>query len=322
MGEEERGFAFFFVNLASERNYGMSEFTQNRGQGRLMVARITVEAAAAFFITSALLDYGVMCSAAGRWFADLQLVPAALALSLPVLAFWLVVTLLFGRIYCSTVCPLGALFDLGARFRPARKVYRYKRPLNAVRFGFLLMALLAMLLLTPPVRNAFEPYGLYAALVSNIADGKALLAACIAAGATGVLAAIAYRRGRIFCNTLCPLSAPLGLAGRNAAFHIDINTDRCIQCRKCVDVCKAECINLDDHVADMSRCVVCFNCLPVCPNEAIAYTLNRHALATPMMQKILKPDKSPSLTCDNTSTSCKTSSTTAPSKPTAPERER
>lgn len=300
----------------------MSELTQNRGQGLLMVARITVEAAAAFFITAALLDYGVRSSAVGWWFAGLQLVPAALALSLPVLAFWLAVTLMFGRIYCSTVCPLGALIDLGARFRPIRKVYRYTKPLNIVRLCFFIIALFALLLLTPPVRALFEPYGLYAALASNIADGKALLATCLSAGAVGVLTAMAYRRGRLFCNTLCPLAAPLGFVGRNAAFHIDINTDLCIQCRKCVDVCKAECINLDDHVADMSRCVVCFNCLPVCPNEAIAYTLSRHALSTPLMQKILKPDKSPSLTCNNTSNSCKTSSTTAPSKPTAPEPER
>ncbi len=290
-----------------------------------MVARVTVEAAAAFFLTAALLDYGVACTAVGRRFEALQLVPAAFALALPVLAFWLAVTLMFGRVYCSSVCPLGALIDLGARLRPVRKEFRYRRPLNALRLAvFLLVLLLLVAGLTFPLRW-LEPYGLYAGLVESLTSGRVSLAACIAAAVIALLAVAAYRRGRIFCNSLCPLSAPLGFIARSSAFHIDIDTDRCIQCRKCVDVCKAECINLDDHVADMSRCVVCFNCLPVCPNDAISYTLSRHTLSTPLMQKIqsLKKDKpTTSLVCDNTSTSSGISSKTEPEKPTAPEPER
>ncbi|MCM1310062.1 MAG: 4Fe-4S binding protein [Bacteroides sp.] len=300
----------------------MSELTQNRGQGWLMLLRVTVEAGAAFFVTASLLNYGVRCTAVGRWIGGLQLVSAALMLALPVLALWLAVTLMFGRLYCSTVCPLGALIDLGARVRPSSKVYRYRRGLTAVRWLSMAVGAVALVVATPFARAWLEPYGLYGSLVRSVADGRSLVAAAVAALIAGVLMAVAYRRGRWFCNSVCPLSAPLGFLGRSAAFHIDINTDMCVQCRRCVDVCKAECINLDDHVADMSRCVVCFNCLPVCPNDAISYTLSRHALSTPLMQKILKNDKTPSLTCNNTSTSCRTSSTTESSKPTEPARER
>lgn len=275
-----------------------------------MLARVTIEASATFFITASLLNYGARSSAVGRWFAQLQLVPAALTLALPVLALWLAVTLMFGRVYCSTVCPLGALTDLGARMRSQRKIYRFRKPLNALRLIVFIIFVFALLLLMPFARKWLEPYGLYRTVVENLSAPGPLLAALISAAIAGVILILAYLRGRLFCNSICPLSAPLGFVGRNAAFHIDINTDLCIQCRKCSDVCKAECINLDDHVADMSRCVVCFNCLPVCPNEAISYTLSRHALSTPLMQKIIKSDKSPSLTCDNTSTSCRTSSTT------------
>lgn len=291
-----------------------------------MVVRVTVEAVAAFFLTAALLDYGVACTAIGRKFEALQIVPAALALALPVLAFWLAVTLMFGRVYCSSVCPLGALLDLGARMRPVSREFRYRRPLNALRLALFLSALLLLVAgLTFPSRW-LEPYGLYASLVQSLASGRAGLAAGIAAAITVMLAVMAYRRGRLFCNALCPLSAPLGFVARSSAFHIDIDTDRCIQCRKCADVCKAECIDLNGHVADMSRCVVCFNCLPVCPNDAIAYTLSRHTLSHPLMQKIksLKKDKptTTSLACDNTLTSSGTSSNTAPEKPTGPEPER
>lgn len=303
----------------------MSELTQNRGQGWLMVARVTVEAAAAFFISAAVLNYGVACTAIGRWFGSVQLVPAAFALALPVLAFWLAVTLLFGRVYCSTVCPLGALIDFGARFRPQRKVYRFRRPLKALRLAVFIIALLLLVAFPAFACGWIEPFGLYSTLLEAVFAERVGLATLFSAAIAALLAIMAWRRGRLFCNSLCPLSAPLGYVARSPVFHIDIDTDRCIQCRKCADVCKAGCIDLQDHVVDMSRCVVCFNCLPVCPNDAIAYTPGRHTLSDPMMQKIksLKSDKpTTSLACDNTSTSSKTSSITAPSKPTAPEPER
>lgn len=287
-----------------------------------MILRTTLEAAAAFFITAALLNYGVASSAIGRWLASIQLIPAALALTLPILALWLAVTLIFGRIYCSTVCPLGALIDLGSRMRPQARPYRWSRPLNALRLSSFTLGAILLALHIPAARNWIDPYGLYVTLVNSLTAGSVGLAAIIAATIVGALGYVAYRRGRLFCNSLCPLAAPLGLIARNAAFHIDINTDRCTQCRLCVDACKAQCINLDDHVADMSRCVVCFNCLPVCPNEAIAYTLSRHTLSHPLLQKI-KPlhNSTQPLTCNNTSTSSRTSSTTATKKPTEPEPE-
>lgn len=302
----------------------MNVITGNRGQGLLMVGRIFVEAAVAFFITAALLHYGANCLRIGTWLASLQLVPAAIALSLPTLAFWLGVTMIFGRIYCSTVCPLGALIDLGGRVRPKSKVFRYKRPANTLRaiVAAIGLALWASGWLLP--RQWMEPFGLYASLLKSLTAGSVTLAAITSAAILGVLTYIAYKRGRLFCNTLCPLGTLVGYFAQRSAFHIDINTDRCIQCRKCVDACKAECIDLNDHVADMSRCVVCFNCLPACPNEAIAYTLSRHTLSTPLMQKIksLKTDNpSTTLACDNTSTSSTTSSKTEFSKPTEPAQE-
>lgn len=291
-----------------------------------MVARVTIQSAIAFFITAALLNYGVACSAIGRCAETLQLVPAATGLALTVLAFWLAVTLMFGRIYCSSVCPLGALTDLASRLRPARRPFRYRRPLNALR-AMAFLGLTALLVCRVAIAAEWlEPFGLYATVVIALTSGRATLAAAIAAAVTAVIATMAYRRGRLFCNSLCPLSAPLGFIARRSAFHIDINTDRCTQCRRCVDACKAECIDIQDHVADMSRCVVCFNCLPVCPDDAIAYTLSRHNLSDPLMQKIktLKNENKPftPLACDNTSNSSATSSTTEISKPTAQEPER
>ena len=81
-------------------------------------------------LQKALIDYGVRLSRIGDWLIRLQIVPAALSLSLATLVFWLAVTLIFGRLYCSTLCPLGAMIDLSARMRGSKRAYRYSRPME------------------------------------------------------------------------------------------------------------------------------------------------------------------------------------------------
>lgn len=293
----------------------MGMIMNNRGQGLWTVLRITAEAAAAFFITAAILDAGVGMTRIGRYLESLQLMPAAFTLGLSTIAIWIGISLIFGRIYCSTVCPLGALMDLSARFRPAKRRYRFSRPAEWIRTFFLGLFIPLAVLATVP-RQWIEPFGIYSEIVSHIRHPHISLGALTALALFAAIAITAWRRGRLICETLCPVGTMLGVIARQSAIRIDINTDRCIQCRRCVDVCKAECIDIESHVADMSRCVVCFNCLPVCPNEAITYTARRHTLSLPMMQP-LKPTTQTQI-CDNTSTYSPTSSTTAPSNQTAP----
>ena len=50
-----------------------------------------------------------------HWVAHIQIFPLALAGSIAGILAWLALTLVFGRIYCSTVCPMGILQDVFAR---------------------------------------------------------------------------------------------------------------------------------------------------------------------------------------------------------------
>ena len=65
-------------------------------------------------ITLLFLDFTGSIHAWLGWLAKIQFLPAVLALNIGVIVFLILLTLLFGRTYCSVICPLGVLQDLMA----------------------------------------------------------------------------------------------------------------------------------------------------------------------------------------------------------------
>ena len=249
--------------------------------------------------------------AAAEWLRSVQFVPAAMTFSLSTIIVWVLVTLVMGRVYCSTVCPLGAWQDacarVGRRLRRngfERRNYRYSRPLTPWRTSSLVVFVVAVFLGIGAVVSLLDPWSIYSEacdrfllpawqwIESHMSDPAIRIATASMAGmiVSGVLMAgisvLAFRNGRTFCNSVCPVGTALGYVSRYSLLHIDIDTDLCTQCRRCEHVCKAACINLNDHVVDGSRCVNCFNCLTACRDGAIRYTISRKALSTPLMQRL------------------------------------
>lgn len=236
-----------------------------------------------------------------RW----QLVPMAMLGGLSAVAFWLVVTLVFGRVYCSTVCPLGTLQDVAARLSGRRRRYRYKEPLPwFVRTAMLAILVLAVCFGSLAVSWSVmpflqvSPYDSYSSMVTSLAlpvadwiagtqsvpvEARLIIAAAVNLVFVVSLAAV---RGRELCNSLCPVGAALGCVNTMAIFHIDIDTDRCTHCRRCEDVCKASCIDSEAGTVDPLRCVVCFDCVAACRDDALHYTTRRHRLSIPMLQSL------------------------------------
>ncbi len=305
----------------------------------LRISRIIVSVAALVLITVSLTCYGMRFSDVGVWLERLQFMPAAIAFSLVVFVGWLIVTLMFGRVYCSSVCPLGTLQDICAhavRMRHAdlSSRYRYARPLNHLRYTFLVITVASLMVGVMSLPSLIDPYQAYQRIAVDMlrpAVGEAFDAAAFLGSASGlwhfpplkigiaslaglvlavltavVVAAVSARKGRLLCNTVCPVGTTLGLVSRFAIFQIDIDTDKCIQCRRCEEVCKASCIDLTDHVADGSRCVNCFNCINVCPNDAIRYTPRRKQLSIPMMQRVSGISGQPTASVENPDPSLKT----------------
>ena len=96
-----------------------------------------------------------------------------------------------------------------------------------------------------------------------------------------ILGILAWRNGRTYCNTVCPVGTVLGFLSRFSLLKPTIDTSKCNACGLCARNCKAACIDSKQHKIDYSRCVACFDCIDKCHHGAISYTF-RHKATQPI----------------------------------------
>ncbi|NLH23600.1 MAG: 4Fe-4S dicluster domain-containing protein [Bacteroidales bacterium] len=257
-----------------------------------------------FLFTSAHL------SALWQGIIKLQVVPAILGITsggLLTVVLVLLLTLIFGRIYCSLICPLGIWQDIVNRaglFLRGRKKRRnrFSKAHNAPRYLILIAVVIcvAFSFILPLVW--LDPYALFGKmavnlgrpLVSLIAGSEyaawSLAAFIISAVLFTTITVIAFFRGRLYCNTICPAGTLMGLISKISMFRIQIDTAACTHCQLCGTSCKARCIDCNSAQVDHSRCVVCMNCISACRRGGIFYRFswkkkNGKQLTDPMHQQ-------------------------------------
>lgn len=272
-----------------------------------MLRKIRQVLGALFFliITLLFLDFTGTIHAWFGWMAKIQFLPALLALNLGIVVLLIVMTLLFGRIYCSVICPLGVMQDIISRISGMRKKHRFRfsySPAKSwLRYGMLLLFLIALIGGIGSVAALLAPYSSYGRIASNLlapfyqwsnnllatlaerADSyafyetevwiKSIPTFSIALITFIILFILAWRNGRTYCNTICPVGTVLGLLSSHALFRPVLNAEKCKQCGLCARKCKASCIDFKQHTIDYSRCVTCLNCLESCKHDAIHYEL-------------------------------------------------
>lgn len=236
-------------------------------------------------------------------FLKIQFVPALLGVftgSAIILVLLTVLTLLFGRVYCSTICPLGTLQDATSRtaslFKSKKsRRFKYSSPNNLMRYLILGAAGIPLIFGSSAVIAFLDPYSNYGKISSEITGrleqyvhnllstvfpdtiffrsySVFIAGSFIFALAFLILVlAMSALRGRLYCNTICPVGTLLGFVSRFSAFKPEINRESCNKCTLCVTNCKAECIDLKNSTIDESRCVGCLNCMTVCKKGAVTY---------------------------------------------------
>jgi polyferredoxin/Fe-S-cluster-containing hydrogenase component 2 len=233
-----------------------------------------------------------------RW----QFIPALLAMNLVALISLVVITLLFGRIYCSSLCPMGILQDmadgLAKRFHRKKKYPHFKEQ-KFLRWSMVALVVLAFAGGFHLILNLLDPYSAYGRIATNIfkpvylainnlvaAVGNyfnnyhfyemdifvASISSLVIAGFTLlIIGFLSYKYGRLYCNTICPVGTVLGFLAKFSLFKIKLGNEGCNSCGLCELRCKASCINATTKEIDYSRCITCFNCVEVCNKKAIAY---------------------------------------------------
>lgn len=265
-----------------------------------MLRKIRIAAAALFFAGITLLFVGIGHQWWG-WMAKLQFLPSCMALNFAAIAFVLLLTFVFGRIYCSVICPMGVFQDLVIRVRKllspkARKPKRHfvKEP-RIVRYGVLALVIVTALTFSQLLLTVLAPYSAYGRMVRSIVGlsrGESLAPALLitAAATLVVICMCAWIWGRGWCNTVCPVGTVLGLVSRFSLFKVSIDQSQCVSCHKCEKGCKSSCIDIDTHTIDHSRCVDCFDCLDSCPKGGIKFrfSLPRKAKTAPVTESVDK----------------------------------
>lgn len=266
-----------------------------------MLRKIRITLAAIMFIgiTLLFLDFtGTLHSWLG-WMAKLQFWPAFYALNIGVVAAIIILTMVFGRIYCSVICPLGIMQDLIAKGKRKRNKYQYSPEKRILRYAVLLVFLVGAVAGVNIIVSLLAPYSSYGRMVGSLllpvyqwgnnllalaaehADSYAFystdvwlrsgITLAIAAVTFIIIAILAFRGGRTYCNTICPVGTILSIFARRAWIKINIDTDKCNGCGLCARNCKASCIDSKNHEIDYSRCVVCGDCIDKCHQGALSF---------------------------------------------------
>lgn len=219
----------------------------------------------------------------------------------------LVLTLLFGRVYCSFLCPLGFLQDLFSRLNKKRR-YRFLKSQNWLRWAILAATVISFLFGSILLVNILDPYSNFGRIITYLFKPVVIflnngissllldmniywlypdqlifigfIKALFPLSVTVLLLLMSVKYGRLFCNTICPVGTLLGEVSRFSVFKVKLNESTCVECGKCAKVCKASCIDVETKTVDVTRCVACFNCLETCKFDAISYKSTKDKIVT------------------------------------------
>lgn len=281
-----------------------------------MLKKIRVVIAIACFVIIVLLflDISGVLHKNFAFLAEIQFVPALLALNVIVLIVLIALTLVFGRIYCSTICPMGVYQDIVAFFarriksKKARR-YTYSVAKTVLRLIILTVFIVGVVAGIGIISALLDPYGASGRIVTELLSPvygavnnlfvnifgtqsytftpteiwiKSLFSFILAVLTLLIIGYLAWRSGRTYCNTFCPVGTILGYLSKFSLLKIRIDPNTCTTCGRCTQDCKASCIDFKNHTVDYTRCVACYNCIESCKDNSITYSLKR----TPRKQPV------------------------------------
>jgi ferredoxin len=298
----------------------------------LKKARVVLTLAFFLFTAAVFLDFtNIISPGFYNTVTYLQFIPSLLkfftSFSFAGIGFAVIILLaLFaGRIYCSTLCPLGAIQDMISfiirKFRK-NKFYYHVKEQSYLRYSVMIVSFVSAFAGFILFINLLDPFSNSGKILVNlarpvlIAGNNFASSALEAAGSYAIypyelkninylnfiypvlflalIIVLVYRNGRLFCNWLCPAGTMLGLVSKFSFVKITIAKENCLTCKSCERVCKGGCIDKENKSIDFSRCVSCYNCFTVCPSGGITFQTGRRIVknTNTRIKKKVKVDES------------------------------
>lgn len=279
----------------------------------ILLRKIRIVVSLIFFISTSILFLDItnsLPSWVSKYVTFLQFIPSSIkfftlfAVSTIGFIFIILLALSFGRIYCSSICPLGTLQDISSYLSKKikrKKKFVYSKEKKWLRYSILTITIVSLFIGNLFLINILDPYSNFGRIISNLFNPLAILINNLLAftlekvnvyllypieikiaywGLAGfpiiflsIVLYLSYKHGRLYCNTICPVGTFLGFISKFAFLKLKIDKSSCEGCGVCARVCKSECIDKNNKEIDYSRCVVCFDCMTVCPSDSINYSV-------------------------------------------------
>jgi polyferredoxin len=221
----------------------------------------------------------------------------------------IVLTFLFGRVFCNWICPFGTLhqfvnylFNIQPnskrieqnRYHPAQ-YFKY-----AILVVFLIMAALGALQigLLDPIVMMYRGFATFVSPAWNMLIGaitplfgragidtswsdtlkfspggaNRIFVGSFWVGLWFLLfVALNLWKPRFFCRFVCPLGAFLGVLSRYSLFRINRDVTKCTDCNLCLTHCEGAAD--PQSMVRKSECFSCMNCIDDCPEDALQFTM-------------------------------------------------
>ncbi len=208
-----------------------------------------------------------------------------------------VLTIIFGRFFCSWVCPFGSMHHflgwIGRRKKKVPKQIELNKYRKAQNIKYFILAVFIGLAIFPSATATLQA-GLLDPIPLVTRSINLTLLPLADSSTNTIFVNDRYYEGawlvftifisalllnfvipRFYCRFVCPLGAFFGIINRFAIWRIGKNKEECLNCGICEKNCEGGCEPMGE--IKWNECVLCFNCLDDCKHGMIAYQPEKSA---------------------------------------------